>query len=119
MVFRKVNFYSGTYKISIHETKIPMYEILPVLDNISYFNNLNQHEFIDVETLNHTSHIDHQGYVYITATIQFDIDDQKFSELQKFNDKFNGVHFHIRLLHNNNEFPYKLLNCTKGNLIFL
>ena len=72
----------------------------------------------NITTLSHTSYIDHQGFVYIRATIEFDMEDDEFQILSDYNKSF-GVDYNIVLLNNNIIYPYQLITNTNAELIFL
>ena len=121
MVRRKANFYGGTYKISIDKNKVnvPITQLLPVLESFNYVIKSDHFNYVDdIKTLSHSSYIDHQGFVYIKATIEFDIDDDEFKILCDYNDTF-GVDYNVVLLHNNNLYPYELITNTNGELLIL
>ena len=121
MVIRKANIYGGTHKISIDKNKIdiPITELVPIVESFNYIVEHDYFNYVDkVKTLSHTSYIDHQGFVYIRATIEFDIDDDEFRILSDYNKSF-GVDYNIVLLHNNIIYPYQLITNTNAELIFL
>ena len=121
MVLRKANIYGGTHKISIDKNKIdiPITELVPIVESFNYIVEHDYFNYVDkVKTLSHTSYIDHQGFVYIRATIEFDIDDDEFRILSDYNKSF-GVDYNIVLLHNNILYPYQLITNTNAELIFL
>ncbi len=121
MVIRKANIYGGTHKISIDKNKIdiPITELVPIVESFNYIVEHDYFNYVDkVKTLSHTSYIDHQGFVYIRATIEFDIDDDEFRILSDYNKSF-GVDYNIVLLHNNILYPYQLITNTNAELIFL
>ena len=121
MVIRKANIYGGTHKISIDKNKIdiPITELVPIVESFNYIVEHDYFNYVDkVKTLSHTSYIDHEGFVYIRATIEFDIDDDEFRILSDYNKSF-GVDYNIVLLHNNILYPYQLITNTNAELIFL
>ena len=121
MVLRKANFYGGTHKISIDKNKvdIPITELVPIVESFNYIVEHDYFNYVDnIITLSHTSYIDHQGFVYIRATIEFDMEDDEFQILSDYNKAF-GVDYNIVLLNNNIIYPYQLITNTNAELIFL
>jgi len=121
MVIRKANIYGGTHKISIDKNKvdIPITELVPIVESFNYIVESDYFNYVDnVKTLSHNSYIDHQGFVYIRATIEFDINDDEFKTLSDYNDSY-GVDYNIVLLHNNILYPYQLITNTNAELLFL
>ena len=121
MVLRKANIYGGTHKIMIDKNKVdlPITELVPIVESFNYIVESDYFNYVDnVKTLSHNSYIDHQGFVYIRATIEFDINDDEFKTLSDYNDSY-GVDYNIVLLHNNILYPYQLITNTNAELLFL